>query len=123
MPPEDFFDLIFNDKANMPEFLPDVTSIDEIVHQFGEATTLARLAWNPQYDLKLERRLRRVTCPSLVVHAEHDRLIPDEMADRYGELLPNARNETVGGTGHALVYEQPDKTADVIAKFILETAK
>jgi pimeloyl-ACP methyl ester carboxylesterase len=118
MPPEQFFDLIFNDKTNMAPYLPNFESLDEIVHQFGEAATLARLAWNPQYDLKLERRLARVTCPSLVVRAEHDRLIPGEMADRYAELLPNSRSETIPGTGHALAYEQPGKTAAVISDFI-----
>jgi pimeloyl-ACP methyl ester carboxylesterase len=122
MLPEEFFDLIFNDKTNMGEYLPDVESLDEIVHQFGEATTLARLAWNPQYDLKLEHRLARVKCPSLVVRAENDRLIPGEMADRYAELLPSSRTETVAGTGHAIAYEQPKKTAEVITDFITGVA-
>jgi pimeloyl-ACP methyl ester carboxylesterase len=122
MPPEDFFDLIFNDKTNMHEYLPDAESLDEVVHLYGEATALARLAWNPQYDLKLERRLERVRCPALVVRAEHDRLIPGELAERYAELLPNARTETVPGTGHALAYEQPDRTAAAIAAFIRSVA-
>ena len=86
----------------MHQVLPDFESLDEIVHQYGEGATLARLAWTPQYNLKLERRLARVTCPSLVVRAEDDRLIPDEMAERYAELLPNSRIETIPGTGHAL---------------------
>jgi pimeloyl-ACP methyl ester carboxylesterase len=122
MPPEDFFDLIFNDPTNMPQYLPDVESLDEIVHLYGEATTLARLAWNPQYNLKLERRLERVRCPALVVRAEHDRLIPDEMAERYAELFRRGRIETVPGTGHALAYEQPEQTANVIGDFIQEVA-
>ena len=118
MSPEQFLDLIFNDKTNMGDVQPDFESLDEIVHQFGEAATLARLAWNPQYDLKLERRLARVGCPSLVVRAEHDRLIPDEMAERYAELLPNSRVEAIPGTGHAIAYEQPERTADAIVAFI-----
>lgn len=122
MMPDQFFELIFNDKTNMPDYLPDFESLDEVVHQYGEMATLARLVWNPQYDLKLERRLERVTCPSLVVRAEHDRLIPDEMAERYAELLPESRIETVAGTGHALAYEQPEQTAAVIGKFIQEVS-
>jgi pimeloyl-ACP methyl ester carboxylesterase len=118
MAPEQFFSLIFNDPTNMAQVLPDFEDLDEIVHQFGEATTLARLAWSPQYDLKLERRLKRVRCPSLVVRAEHDRLIPDEMAERYAELLPDSRLVTIPGTGHALAYEQPDKLAQAIGSFI-----
>jgi pimeloyl-ACP methyl ester carboxylesterase len=118
MPPERFWDLIFNDHTNSASVMPQFEDLDEIVHQYGEATTLARLAWNPQYDLKLDRRLTRVRCPTLIVRAEHDRLIPDEMAERYAELIPDAQIETVRGTGHALVIEQPERTADLIAGFI-----
>jgi pimeloyl-ACP methyl ester carboxylesterase len=123
MPPEDFFGLIFNDPSNMAQYLPDFENFDEVVHQYGELATLARLAWNPQYNLKLERRLARVTCPSLVVRAEHDRLIPDEMAERYAELLPDSRIETIPGTGHALAYEQPEKLAAATAGFIEEVSR
>ena len=103
--------------------LPDIESLDEIEHQFGETATLARLAWNPRFDPKLERRLARVSCPTLVVRAEHDRLVPDEMAERYAELIDGARIETVPGTGHALIVEQPEKTADLISAFIQESAR
>jgi pimeloyl-ACP methyl ester carboxylesterase len=123
MTPEQFLGTIFNDPTNLPTLVPDYEDLDEIVHLFGEASTLARLAWNPQYDLKLDRRLGRVACPSLVVRAEHDRLIPDEMAERYAELLPNARIESVAGTGHAIAFEQPEKTADLINDFIREAAR
>jgi pimeloyl-ACP methyl ester carboxylesterase len=123
MMPDEFFDLIFNDKANMHQVLPDFESLEEIVHQYGEGATLARLAWTSQYDLKLETRLRRVACPALVVRAEHDRLICDEMAERYAELLPNARIETIPGTGHALAFEQPEEVGAVIGDFIREVSR
>jgi pimeloyl-ACP methyl ester carboxylesterase len=102
----------------MHQVLPDFEDFDEIVHSYGEGTTLARLAWDTQYDLKLEQRLQRVNCPSLVVRAEHDRLIPDEMAERYAGLLPDSRIETIPGTGHALAVEQPEKVGAAIGGFI-----
>ena len=120
MMPDAFYDLIFNDKTNMHQVLPDFESLDEIVHQYGEGATLARIAWTTQYNLKLERRLERVTCPALVVRAEHDRLIPDEMAERYAELLPNSRIATIAGTGHALAVEQPEQVGESIGRFIEE---
>jgi pimeloyl-ACP methyl ester carboxylesterase len=118
MPPERLWGLVFNDPAGAAHLMPDFEDLDEVVHQFGEATALARLAWNPQYDLKLERRLERVRCPTLIVRAEHDRLVPDEMAERYAELIPGARIETIPGSGHGLVIEQAEETADLIARFI-----
>ncbi|MGH2980334.1 MAG: alpha/beta fold hydrolase [Solirubrobacterales bacterium] len=123
MMPDAFFELIFNDKANMHQVLPDFEDFDEIVHAYGEGATLARLAWSTQYNLKLERRLERVTCPALVMRAEHDRLICDEMAERYAELLPNSRVEAIPGTGHALAVEQPQRVASAIADFIQEAAR
>jgi pimeloyl-ACP methyl ester carboxylesterase len=123
MMPDEFFDLIFNDKTNMHQVLPDFESLEEIVHQYGEGATLARLAWDVQYNLALERRLRRVTCPALIVRAEEDRLICDEMAERYAELLPSSRIETIPGTGHAVAFEQPEQVGDVIGGFIQEVAR
>ena len=122
MPQEQLAGLIFNDPESHMELMPDLEDLDEVVHQYGEATALARLAWSPQYDLKLERRLRRVRCPTLVVRAEHDRLVPDEMAERYAELIPDARLEIVPDSGHGLVLEQPEETADLVANFVAEVA-
>jgi pimeloyl-ACP methyl ester carboxylesterase len=121
MDPETLFALFFNDPSNAAQVLPDFESLDEIEHQFGEAATLARLAWNPRFDPKLERRLERVRCPTLVVRAEHDRMVPDEMAERFAESIADARIEKVPGTGHALIVEQPEKTADVTSAFIQES--
>jgi pimeloyl-ACP methyl ester carboxylesterase len=123
MDPETLFATFFNDPANALQVAPDLESLDEIEHQFGEAATLARLTWNPRFDPKLERRLERVSCPTLVVRAEHDRMVPDEMAELYAEAIEGARIEAVPGTGHALIVEQPEKTADVVSAFIQENAR
>src|SRR4029453_15511047 len=87
MTTEAVWEALFNDPRNAERVKPDYDSVEEVVHMYGEATTLARLAWNPQYDIALERRLRRVECPSLVVRAEHDQVIPDAVAERYAELI------------------------------------
>ena len=123
MDPETLFATFFNDPANALQVAPDMESLDEVEHQFGEMATLARLAWNPRFDPKLERRLARISCPTLVVRAENDRIVPDEMALRYAELIAGARTEIVPGTGHALIVEQPEKTADVASAFIQENAR
>lgn len=110
---------LFNDPRNADEVMPDYESVEEVVHLYGEATTFARLAWNPQYDVALERRLRRVECPALVIGAEHDRVIPDAVAARYAELL-GARIERVEGTGHAVAIERPETVAGLIAAHVAE---
>jgi pimeloyl-ACP methyl ester carboxylesterase len=123
MSPEELIATMFNDPTNMASVLPDPDDVDEIVQGYSEAATSARLAWSRPHDLKLDRRLRRVGCPSLVVCAEHDRLVPNAIAERYAELLPQARLETIPGTGHALIVEQPQLTAAATAGFIEETSR
>jgi pimeloyl-ACP methyl ester carboxylesterase len=123
MDPETLFTTMFNDPTNAAQVLPDIENLDEIEHRYGEAATLARLTWNPRFDPKLERRLARLGASTLVVRAEHDRLVPDEMAERYAELIESARIETVAGTGHALIVEQPDRAADAVSTFIGERVR
>ena len=72
MDPEALFMAFFNDPANAAEILPDLESLDEIEHQFGEMATLARLAWNPRFDPKLERRLEVRREAASGTHSRHD---------------------------------------------------
>jgi pimeloyl-ACP methyl ester carboxylesterase len=121
MTTEAVWETLFHDPGKAEQVMPDYESMDEVVHLYGEATAFARLAWNPQYDLALERRLRRVACPALVIGAEHDRVVPNAVADRYAELL-GARIERVGGTGHALGVERPDEAAALVAAHVAEAS-
>ena len=117
MSPEQLFATLFHDPTNAAEVFLDMESTDVIVHVFEEASTVAGLVWERRSDRKLARRLARVACPALVVGAEHDRLVPNEAADRYAELLPSGRIRRVPGTGHAIVVEQPEVTARVVLEF------
>jgi pimeloyl-ACP methyl ester carboxylesterase len=125
MPPEQIGDLLYNGRADdYLDFLPDPNDVDAAIRGYGEATMFARLAWNPRYDYRLERRLPRLDVPALVVEPDDDRLIPNAHCRRWAELLPNARLERVGGrehpTGHALIVQEPDRAAELVAAFIEE---
>ena len=43
---------------------------------------------------------------------------PNEHADRWAELVPGARLERIPGTGHGLLMQEPDRTAELILGFI-----
>lgn len=125
MPPERIAQLLYNDRAEQyAEFLPDPHDIGAVARGYAEMSTLARLMWNPRYDRKLDHRLPFVGRPTLVVAADDDRIVPREHAERWTELLPNARLKTVSGasapTGHALIMQEPDQAAALIAGFIKE---
>jgi pimeloyl-ACP methyl ester carboxylesterase len=94
--------------------------LEQMLHEYGESITLARLAWNPRYDVRLERRLSRVAAPSLVIHAADDRFVHRAHSERYAELLPGARLEVVEGergedAAHLIVLQRPDELARLIA--------
>lgn len=118
MEPEELFATIFNDPSNIAEVMIDPDDIDQAIAMYEQMASTARLVWNPRYDRRLPRRLRRVTCPALVVGAENDRLVPDEACEIYAGHLPDARVERIPGTGHALVIEQPEATAQTILDFV-----
>ena len=99
----------------------DPENFEEICQAHYEASTFAKLIWSPRYNLGLEHRLQRLQCPTLIVKAEDDRLVPNEMADRFAEVIPGAKTTTVTETGHALCIERPNETADAILAFIKES--
>ncbi|MGR8918451.1 MAG: alpha/beta fold hydrolase [Gammaproteobacteria bacterium] len=121
--PAELMDRLFKDKNVMAEWLPDPDDFDEGIHLYSEFSAAARLMWAPRYNLALERRLGRLTCPTLVVGGEEDRLVPNEMSDRFAEVLPNSRLERIPGTGHEPCLERPRELADLITGFIEEASK
>jgi pimeloyl-ACP methyl ester carboxylesterase len=113
----------FDDLSAAAPLMPAAVTVDYILDQYRQRTTLASLAWNPHFDPKLERRLARVTCPTLVVWGETDRLIPPAYGDAYARLIPGARLVTLTGTGHMPMFERPAEWAAAITDFALgETA-
>jgi len=124
MPVEQIPDVLFNGRTqDYLDYLPDPHDLDAAIRGYGEASTFAKLAWNPRYDYRLDRRLARIECPALVVQADEDRLIPNAHPPRWAELLPDARLEKVSGehpTGHLLIVQEPDRAAEVIGGFIKE---
>lgn len=119
MNPREVLAVCFDDFAAAAPLMPAEVNNEYLVSQYRQLTTLASLAWNPGYDPTLERRLERVTCPTLVVWGRHDRLI----SAVYGEVLHKriAGSELVvlDGTGHMPMFEKPDEWCGVIGDFLL----
>ena len=93
-------------------------SLEEVIFLYGESSAAARYMWSPRYNLKLKRRLRRVNCPSLVICAEEDRLVPNKVSDRFASALPRSTRVTIAETGHAIVIERPEETAKALVNFV-----
>ena len=121
--PPELFDRLFKDKEVMQEFLVDPEDFDEGIHLYSEFSAAARLMWAPRYNLALEHRLQRVECPSLVVGAEEDRLVPNEMSDKFADVLPNGKLIRLDGTGHEPLLERPNELAAALLENIEGASK
>lgn len=121
LPPAELPSVMFHTPpppAPVPDGPPD---LDAIIAAYREFTSLARFSWVPFLnDPKLERRLRRVTAPTLVVAPSDDRLIPVEHAKRYAERIPGATYAEVPDCGHAMYFEKPEEFASVVTTFLKE---
>jgi len=117
MNPQELLGAIFEDVSYAAPLIPAEFSVDYILDQYRQRTTLASLAWNPHFDPKLERRLARVSCPTLIIWGETDRLIPPIYGETLHRLIAGSRLETIAGTGHMPMFEKAEEWAGLISDF------
>ena len=112
--------LFHNPPPSAPAAPPGTSpDLDAIIAAYREATSLARFSWVPFLnDPKLERRLRRITAPALVVAPSDDRVIPVEHAKRYAERIAGAEYSEVPDCGHAMYFEKPEQFASAVTSFL-----
>jgi pimeloyl-ACP methyl ester carboxylesterase len=118
MPPAKLMATLFHNPPPAPavDAAPD---IDAVLAAYRDSTALARFCWAPYLsNPKLERRLHRITAPTLVVAPSDDRLIPVAHARRYASRIPGARFAEVPDCGHAMYVERPAEFADLTAVFL-----
>ncbi len=62
--------------------------------------------------------LRRVRAPCLILFGEHEILYnPRKVVRRVEALIPNAHCEIIESSGHGCIYDQPQRTAELILEF------
>jgi pimeloyl-ACP methyl ester carboxylesterase len=108
----------FDNLAAAAPLMPAEFNTDYLITIYKERTTIASLAWNPNYDRKLERRLARISCPTLIVWGQNDRLIPVVYADAFQRAIPNSEVVKLEGTGHMPMFELPQEWSRVIREFL-----
>ena len=122
MTPEQIVGTLYHDpaKAGPP---PDEPDIDMVLAAYRDATALARFSWTPFLcNPKLERRLHRITAPTLVAWSADDRIVPIAHGHRYAERIPNTEFAVVEDCGHAMYFERPAAFADLVIDFLARNA-
>ena len=72
----------------------------------------------PVPNRRLSKRLYRLTAETLVLWGASDALIVPAYADRWKELIPQARIAILEEAGHMLPYEQPEAFVSAIQGFL-----
>jgi pimeloyl-ACP methyl ester carboxylesterase len=65
----------------------------------------------------LEKRLPRITAPTLVLWGKQDRLVAPRYGAIFAERIPRARLETIDDAGHLLLLERPEQVAAAVTRF------
>jgi pimeloyl-ACP methyl ester carboxylesterase len=118
--PHELPGVLFTDAAKAAEmFPPGEPDVETVLAAYKDQTALARFGWVPFLNNpKLERRLPRITAPTLVAWAAQDALVPIEHGRRYAERIAGARFEVVPDCGHAMFFERPAEFAALVAGFL-----
>lgn len=79
----------------------------------------AKLGWDPYlHNPKLQKRLYRVTAPTLIVHGASDGLIPRAHAEAYAAGIAGARLIDMEEAAHMLPLERPAELDQAIRAFV-----
>ena len=68
-------------------------------------------------QIDLRKDLKKISQPTLVLHGEHDQVLPIEGSREIAKLLPNARFELLKERGHCANVEEPEMFAGKIQEF------
>ena len=67
---------------------------------------------------RLERKLARISAPTLVVRGSRDVLVPQRWAERMVRLLPNGELLVMPGLAHTITYTAPNTFVEAIRPFL-----
>jgi pimeloyl-ACP methyl ester carboxylesterase len=118
MYPQEIVGTCFEDLMAAMPLMPLEVNADYLMAQYKQATTLASLAWNPSFDPKLERRLERITCPTLIVWGANDRLIKPVYAEAFHQRILDSKLVMLEGTGHMPMFEKVVEWSTAITTFL-----
>lgn len=118
MAPEEFIGTCFENMMAALPLMPQAIDVDFLFVQYKQLTTLASLIWNPSYDPKLERRLERVSSPTLLLWGANDRLTAPVYGDTYHQLIGGSKLVKLADTGHMPMFEQTDSWIAEVARFL-----
>jgi len=99
-----------------PERVAPIPTPDPAVR--AQTARLVGRLRGPDRDADLEKQLRSLATPTLVLFGTLDRVIPPQMGRIYKELMPNCHLVFVYDAGHAISTDRPEAFVEVVNDFV-----
>lgn len=98
---------------------PDgANSIEWPIEQVRANEAAARIFW-PLGNTRIEKRLRLIQCPTLLLWGEQDRIMPRTYAEVFANGIAGpTTTRTIAGAGHLAELDQPTTVAAEILSFL-----
>ncbi|HYC00822.1 MAG TPA: alpha/beta fold hydrolase [Candidatus Limnocylindrales bacterium] len=121
--PDRLAGMLFHDTSHPLAQLMSVPLTDMSDEQLAAAfhgfAATAKIGWNPLlHDPRLERILRRVTAPTLLVWGGDDKVVPPVYGEKFQRLIPDARLHVIDGCGHMVPFEKESEFLAVVTRFL-----
>lgn len=93
-------------------------SIEWPIEQVRANEAAARIFW-PLGNTRIEKRLRLVTAPTLILWGEQDRIMPPAYAETFAKGISGPTTiRTISGAGHLAELDQPEAVTKEILAFL-----
>ena len=69
-------------------------------------------------DFELRTSLESITCPTQILYAQDDALIPPGPARKAFESIPEAEHHVVENAGHSVVWDAPNAVSERLTSFL-----
>jgi pimeloyl-ACP methyl ester carboxylesterase len=115
----DYVEMAFHDRAAYEAVYGAELEDAQLVRWDEDREMTTRVSWKPyMLNRRMMALLGGVQAPTLVVHGEHDAIVPRCCAEDYASLLPNAHLEIAAGCGHAVDLEHPQALAKLVREHV-----
>jgi pimeloyl-ACP methyl ester carboxylesterase len=119
MAPPELVRALFYDDATVDAALSAAPTPEQIAQTEKDMAAFARFAREPYlHDPELPARLPRISCPTLVIAAEVDVIIPRAHSEAYAAAIPGATLRELPRAAHGMHHERPVEVADEVIGFL-----
>jgi pimeloyl-ACP methyl ester carboxylesterase len=110
--------VLFADPSRREELLiAGRNRIDVFVEEQLNLRAGAKFLW-PIPDTGIERRLRRIKAPALIVTGGKDRVVPRYYGDLWREAIAGSELREIADAGHVFDLEAPEEFATTVSAFL-----